>query len=53
MDIITIDGVRVNFENGWGLIRASNTGEELILRYESKNKNELKLIKRELRKALG
>ncbi|CDI48521.1 phosphomannomutase/phosphoglucomutase [Clostridium tetani] len=53
MDIITIDGVRVNFENGWGLIRASNTGEELILRYESKNKNELKLIKRELTKALG
>lgn len=52
MDIITVDGVRVNFETGWGLIRASNTGEELILRYESRNKNELKLIKRELKKAL-
>lgn len=52
MDIIVIDGVRVNFQNGWGLIRASNTGEQLILRCESKNKDELKLIKRELEKAL-
>ena len=52
MDIITIDGVRVNFKNGWGLIRASNTGEQLILRCESRDKNELKLIKRELKKAL-
>jgi len=30
-----IDGVRVQFENGWGLVRASNTQPALVLRFES------------------
>jgi len=30
-----IDGVRINFENGWGLIRASNTQPVLVLRFEA------------------
>ena len=34
-DIITIDGVRVIFENGWGLVRASNTQPVLVLRFEA------------------
>jgi len=34
-DIITVDGVRVVFENGWGLIRASNTTPKLVTRFES------------------
>lgn len=32
---IEIDGVRILFENGWGLIRASNTQPALVLRFES------------------
>jgi phosphomannomutase/phosphoglucomutase len=31
---ITIDGLRINFENGWGLLRASNTTPKLVLRFE-------------------
>ena len=31
---ITIDGLRVNYKNGWGLIRASNTSPKLVLRFE-------------------
>ena len=31
---ITIDGLRVNFDNGWGLLRASNTTPNLVLRFE-------------------
>ncbi len=30
----TVDGARIVFEGGWGLIRASNTGEELVMRFE-------------------
>ena len=34
-EIITIDGVRLTFSNGWGLVRASNTQPALVLRYEA------------------
>ncbi len=34
-DIIDIDGVRVNFENGWGLVRASNTSPNIVTRFEA------------------
>lgn len=34
-DVVDIDGVRVNFPNGWGLIRASNTQPVLVLRFEA------------------
>jgi phosphomannomutase/phosphoglucomutase len=34
-EIIDVDGVRVIFENGWGLIRASNTQPILVLRFEA------------------
>ena len=33
-DIITIDGIRVIFDKGWGLVRASNTQPVLVLRFE-------------------
>lgn len=32
-DVSTIDGVRADFENGWGLMRASNTTPMLVLRF--------------------
>ncbi|MCP4969196.1 MAG: phosphomannomutase/phosphoglucomutase [Arcobacter sp.] len=35
IDIIDVDGVRVIFENGWGLVRASNTTPVLVTRFES------------------
>lgn len=34
-EIITVDGVRVVFEKGWGLIRASNTTPKLVTRFEA------------------
>ena len=34
-DIITVDGIRVIFEDGWGLIRASNTTPKLVTRFEA------------------
>jgi phosphomannomutase / phosphoglucomutase len=36
-DLMTIDGLRVNFQQGWGLIRPSNTTPYLILRFEAIN----------------
>jgi phosphomannomutase len=36
--IITIDGLRVEFADGWFLVRASNTQPALILRAEAENK---------------
>ena len=41
-----IDGVRVSFENGWGLIRASNTQPELSIRFESSTKKGFENIKK-------
>ena len=42
--IIDIDGVRVQFDNGWGLVRASNTQPILVLRFESLTKKGLDSI---------
>jgi len=39
-DIIDVDGVRINFEKGWGLVRASNTTPILVTRFESTDKAE-------------
>ena len=44
-DLITIDGVRAIFENGWGLIRASNTQPALVLRFEATSLAELNAIR--------
>jgi len=41
-DIIEVDGVRINFENGWGLVRASNTTPVLVTRFESTSQDEAK-----------
>jgi phosphomannomutase / phosphoglucomutase len=47
-----IDGVRVNFSDGWGLIRASNTQPALIMRFEAKSEKHLKEIEYVLRNEL-
>lgn len=40
-DIIDIDGVRMKFPEGWGLIRASNTQPVLVMRFEASNEQKL------------
>lgn len=45
-DIITVDGVRVVFDHGWGLIRPSNTQPVLVLRYEADSEKNLAEIRR-------
>ncbi len=44
-DVITVDGVRVIFEHGWGLIRASNTQPVLVLRFEADTEDNLTEIR--------
>ena len=43
--IIDIDGIRVEFERGWGLLRASNTSPVLVLRFEAGSSKALNQIK--------
>ena len=42
---ITIDGIRINFQNGWGLIRASNTTPKVVMRFEGDSIEALNNIK--------
>ncbi|MFP3927968.1 MAG: phosphomannomutase/phosphoglucomutase [Desulfobacteraceae bacterium] len=42
--VIDIDGVRVVFPDGWGLVRASNTSPVLVLRFEAQTEERLKEI---------
>jgi len=51
-DLITIDGVRVIFEDGWGLIRASNTQPALVLRFEASSPAQLQTIRQFLEEQL-
>jgi len=51
-DIITMDGVRANFPDGWGLVRASNTTPSLVIRFEADNEAALERIMAEFRAAM-
>ena len=42
--MVDIDGVRINLDDGWGLIRASNTQPVLVLRFEAETKDRLNEI---------
>ena len=44
----TIDGVRVKYEDGWGLIRASNTQPVIVCRFEAKSIERMEIIKKEI-----
>lgn len=52
--IITLDGLRVEYSYGWGLVRASNTGAELTMRFEAESEEQIHSLKalftREIRK---
>jgi phosphomannomutase/phosphoglucomutase len=51
-DTITIDGIRVNYADGWGLIRPSNTTPCLVLRFEANDEDTLNRIQNTFRKQL-
>jgi len=46
-DKILIDGLRVNFDDGWGLLRASNTTPKLVLRFEGDTEESMNRIQNE------
>ncbi|TWI57595.1 phosphomannomutase/phosphoglucomutase [Pseudomonas duriflava] len=50
--VTTLDGVRVDYHAGWGLVRASNTTPVLVLRFEGETVEELERIKDVFRKQL-
>jgi phosphomannomutase / phosphoglucomutase len=47
-EVITVDGVRVLFGDGWGLIRASNTQPVLVMRFEARTQQQLDKIQSEM-----
>jgi len=51
--IIDIDGVRVLFEDGWGLVRASNTQPALVLRFEAFSPERLSEIRSQVESVLA
>lgn len=52
-EVIDVDGVRVLFEDGWGLVRASNTQPVLVARCEAKTPEGLERICSTMKEAMG
>ena len=50
--VVSVDGVRIIFEDGWGLIRASNTQPALVLRFEARTQERLHQIRRSIEAVL-
>ena len=51
-DVITLDGLRVKNNCGWWLIRASNTEEALVVRFEGKSEKDKKELYFEVKNLL-
>lgn len=51
--VITIDGARIIFDHGWGLVRASNTQAILVLRFEAVSQEHLDAIKNDVDRFLA
>jgi phosphomannomutase/phosphoglucomutase len=51
-DVITLDGVRVEYADGFGLVRASNTTPVLVLRFEAEDADALHRIQQSLGAAI-
>lgn len=47
-EVVTIDGARIKFDDGWGLVRPSNTQAIMVLRCEADTEDELQRIKGDL-----
>ncbi|MBK8465534.1 MAG: phosphomannomutase/phosphoglucomutase [Chloracidobacterium sp.] len=52
-EVITIDGARISFEHGWGLVRASNTQAILVLRFEADSADALSDIRQVIESEVG
>lgn len=52
-DIVTIDGLRVIFDSGWALVRASNTQPVLVLRFEASTSGEVEALKGYMKEKIG
>jgi phosphomannomutase/phosphoglucomutase len=52
-EVIDVDGARVQFGDGWGLVRASNTQPVLVLRFEAKTEKRLNEIRDVFKKKLS
>jgi phosphomannomutase/phosphoglucomutase len=50
--LVELDGLRVEFADGWGLIRSSNTTPSLIFRFEADSEGALEKIKTRFRELL-
>jgi Phosphomannomutase len=50
--LIKIDGVRIPFEDGWALVRSSNTQPVIVLRFEASSASSLQRIRNEVEKLL-
>ena len=44
----TVDGVRIKFDDGWGLVRASNTQPVIVCRFEAKTLKRMEEIQKEI-----
>ena len=51
-ELVTIDGLRVEYKDGFGLARPSNTTPVVVLRFEADDEKALKRIQDDFRKAL-
>lgn len=51
-ELITLDGLRVEYPDGWGLVRASNTSPALLLRFEADTSERLQAIQQDFRALL-
>ncbi len=52
-EVLDVDGVRVQFGDGWGLIRASNTQPVLVVRFEARSPERLQAISRDVYEVLA
>jgi phosphomannomutase/phosphoglucomutase len=53
LDVVTIDGVRARFADGWGLVRASNTQPALVVRCEARDQPKLAEIRAVIEKHIA
>jgi len=51
-ELITVDGLRVEFSDGWGLLRASNTTPAVVLRFEADNEEALTRIQQQFKQQM-
>lgn len=53
LEVVTIDGARIEFPDGWGLIRASNTAPKLVMRVEADTEKRIREIRAMIEKKVA